>query len=306
LDAYGAPRFGAFDDPRSSEGTIVVEVTAAAISRFDIIYASGSHVLKPATLPIVVGTEGVGRRPDGRRVYIAGPVPPFGSIAERTLVATASLIEVPEGVDDAVAAALGNSGLAAWLPLSWRAHLTPGENVLIVGATGVVGRLAVQVARRLGAARIVAAGRDEAALERTRELGADATVRLDGRADLAAAYRAAAGGNIDVIVDHVWGPAAETAINAAGPSARIVQVGRAGHDQIQVSADLARAKSLDILGYATYHAPFEIRAAAYRRLGELAEQGQLFVDVERLALVDIERAWERQRAGTRSRLVVVP
>jgi NADPH2:quinone reductase len=305
LHAYGTPRFGVFDDPRSNEETTVVEVTAAAISRFDIIYASGSHVLKPAALPVVVGTEGVGRRPDGRRVYFAGPVPPFGSMAERSLVATTSLIEVPEGVDDAVAAALGNSGLAAWLPLSWRGHLAPGENVLIVGATGIVGRLAVQVARLLGAGRIVAAGRDEAALERTRELGADATVRLDGSADLAAVYRAA-GGNIDVIVDYVWGPAVEAAINAAGHGARIVQVGRAGHDQIQVSADVARAKSLDILGYATYHAPYEIRAAAYRRLGELAGQGQLVVDVERVPLVEIERAWERQRTGTRSRLVVVP
>jgi NADPH2:quinone reductase len=306
LYAHGTPRFGVFDEPQPSEGTTVVEVAAAAISRFDIFYAAGNHALKPAALPIVVGTEGVGRLPDGRRVYFAGPVPPFGSMAERSLVQTRSLIEVPEGVDDAVAAALGNSGLAAWLPLTWRARLAPRENVLIVGATGIVGRIAVQAARLLGAARVVAAGRDEVALRQARELGADAVVRLGDSDNWTEAYRTATGGAIDVIVDYVWGPAVEAAISAAAVGARIVQVGRSGSEEIRLSADTMRAKSLSILGYATYHAPFEVRAAAYRRLTELAGQGQLAVDVERVPLSEVERAWERQRAGARSRLVVLP
>jgi NADPH2:quinone reductase len=126
---------------------VVVNVTAAAISQFDVVHASGKHAIKPPTLPAVVGNEGVGRLEDGRRVYFAGPLAPHGSMAEQTLVNSSNLIDVPTGVDDATAAALGNSGLAAWLPLSSRAQLVPDEVVLIIGATGIVGRLAVQAAR---------------------------------------------------------------------------------------------------------------------------------------------------------------
>jgi NADPH2:quinone reductase len=181
---YGAPHLGEFDEPIAGEGTVVVDVAAAAISRFDILFASGRHYLRPVRLPAVAGQEGVGRLGDGRRVYFQAPIPPYGAMAQRTLVAEHGLIEVPDGVDDAVAAALGNSGLAAWLPLAWRARVAPGETVLVLGATNIVGRIAVQAAKILVAGRIVAAGRDEAALQRRRELGADA-----------------AQGDVDVIID---------------------------------------------------------------------------------------------------------
>jgi NADPH2:quinone reductase len=303
---YGAPRFGEFDDPIAGEGTVVVDVDAAAISRFDILFASGRHYLKPATLPAVAGQEGVGRLGDGRRVYFAGTVPPYGAMAQRTLVAEQNLTAVPDGVDDAVAAALGNSGLAAWLPLAWRARVAPGETVLVLGATGIVGRLAVQVAKVLGAGRVVAAGRDESALLRSRELGADAVVRLDASDDLPAAYRAAAQGEVNVIIDYLWGSPLEAALRAAAVGARVVQVGQFGDDEIRLSAALARSKFLSILGYATFHAPRDVRAEAYRQLADLAGQGRLIVDVERIPLEQVEQAWERQRAGSRHRLVLLP
>src|SRR5215471_244582 len=120
LHEYGAPRFDQFDDPQSTAGMVVVNVAAAALSQFDVIHASGLHVIKPPILPAVAGNEGIGRLMDGRRVYFAGPVSPHGSMAQRTLVPVSNLIDVPDGVDDASAAALANSGLAAWLPLSFR------------------------------------------------------------------------------------------------------------------------------------------------------------------------------------------
>ena len=133
LHAYGAPRFDQFDDPQPTEGAVVVQVAAAALSQFDVMHASGQHVIKPPVLPAVAGNEGIGRLADGRRVYFAGALPPFGSMAQGSLVPASNFIEVPDGVDDATAAALGNSGLAAWLPLSARAHIAPGESVLIIG-----------------------------------------------------------------------------------------------------------------------------------------------------------------------------
>lgn len=203
LYGYGAPRLGEFADPIAGEGTVVVDVAASAISRFDINFASGRHYLKPVTLPAVAGHDGVGRLGDGRRVYFEVPIPPFGAMAQRTLVSDQHLVAVPEGVDDAAAAALGNTGLAAWLPLTWRACVAPGETVLVLGATGIVGRLAVQVARLLGAGRVVAAGRDAGALQQVQELGADAVVRLDASDDLLAAFRTAAQADIDVIIDYI-------------------------------------------------------------------------------------------------------
>jgi NADPH2:quinone reductase len=306
LYEYGAPRLGEFDDPIAGEGTVLVDVAAAAISRFDIVFASGRHYLKPARLPAVAGQEGVGRLGDGRRVYFQAPIPPYGAMAQRTLVAEQNLIAVPDGVDDAVAAALGNSGLAAWLPLAWRARMAPGETVLVLGATGIVGRLAVQAAKLLGAGRVVAAGRDEDTLQRLGELGADAVVRLDTSDDLPAAYRAAAQEDVDVIIDYLWGSPVEATLRAAATGARVVQVGQLGDDEIRLSAALARSKFLTILGYANFHAPRDVRSEAYRHLAELAGQGRLIVDVERIPLQQVEQAWERQRAGARHRLVVLP
>jgi len=306
LHEYGTPRFGAFAEP-AADGAVVVEVGAAAISNFDIVFASGRHYLKPPALPAVAGREGVGRLPGGRRVYFDAPVAPYGAMAQRAPVAADGLVDVPDGADDAVAAALGNSGLAAWLPLEWRARLAPGETVLVLGATGIVGRLAVQAAKLLGAGRVVAAGRDTDALRRARELGADATVDLGlDPADLPEAYREAAQGGVDVIVDYVWGPPAEAALRAAAAGARLVQVGTAAGEEIRVPAALARGQSLAVLGYASYHAPRPVRAAAYRRIVELAGQGQSIVDVERVPLRQVEQAWERQRAGARRRLVLIP
>ncbi len=305
LHAYGTPRFGAFAEPVADDGAVVVEVGAAAISKFDITYASGRHYLKPSVLPCVAGREGVGRLAEGRRVYFDTPVAPYGAMAQRTLVAAGGLIDVPDSVDDAVAAALGNSGLAAWLPLEWRARLAPGETVLVLGATGIVGRLAVQAAALLGAGRVVAAGRDADALRRAQDQGANAVVNLDAD-DLPAAFRAAAPGGIDVIVDYVWGPPVEAALRAATVGARLVQVGAAAGEEISVPAAAMRGQSLAILGHANYHAPHAVRAAAYRRMAAFAGQGHLTVEVERIPLRQVETAWERQRSGARQRLVLIP
>ena len=158
---------------------MLVRVKAASLKNVDKMMASGSHYDRLPDLPCVCGVDGVGLLDDGTRVYCGGARPPFGMMAERTVVSRAWCLPVPEQVDDVTAAALPNPALSAWLSLVWRAQLRPAEMVLILGATGVAGQLAVQIAKHLGAERVVAAGRNRRVLTTLRDLGADATIALE-------------------------------------------------------------------------------------------------------------------------------
>src|SRR5918997_3525485 len=176
----GVPVLEEFRDPAAEPGAVVLELQAAAMNPIDLRVATGQFPLERYEVPYVAGKEGVGRGPDGQLAYFEYSRKPFGAFAERTLVDEDDLYPVPDGLDPALAVCLGVSGLAAWLGLTWRGQLAEGETVLVLGASGVVGQIGVQAARLLGAGRVVAAGRDEAALERAGRLGADALVRLEG------------------------------------------------------------------------------------------------------------------------------
>ena len=206
LTEYGTPRYGEFSDPEGD----VAQVLAAGLNGVDLLIATGTHYFSPTELPAVAGIDGVGRTADGRRVYFSRPPAPYGSMAERVLLPPA-VLPVPDGVSDPVAAALGNAGLAAWMPLANSGRLAAGETVLVLGATGVVGRLAVQAARLLGAGTVIAAGRDADRLAELSTLGADRTIAL-GSDDLAGDLKQA--GGVDVIVDYLWGEPATTALQA--------------------------------------------------------------------------------------------
>src|SRR5215218_4703749 len=215
LHEHGAtPRVGEFDDPGDAPDGVCVQVAAAGLHHLDLHKATGTFYMGPPPLPSVVGTDGVGRLPDGMRVYFDTTIAPYGSMAERALVPEEATFEVAEDVDDAVAAALGNTGLGAWLALAWRSGLQPGETVLVLGATGAVGSVAVQAAKLLGAGRVVAAGLAEERLTATLERGADEIVELDRVDDLPKALRAAAGGGVDVTIDTLWGDPAAAAMAA--------------------------------------------------------------------------------------------
>jgi NADPH2:quinone reductase len=292
-----------FHEPVEREGHAVAEVTAAGINHLDLLKASGSFYTGPPPLPSVVGSDGVGRLDDGRRVFFDATAAPHGAIAERTLVRDDALLDVPEGVPDEIAAALGNSGLGAWLALEWRARLKPGETVLVLGATGAMGNVAIQAAKALGAGRVVAGARSGERLERTLARGADAVVALD--TEPAAALQGASGG-ADVIIDPLWGEPGLAAMNAAAHGARHVQLGQMASLVLELPAPLVRGKALNVLGFAIFHAPVEVRRDAYARLMDLAAAGELQLDVERVPLSEVDAAWERQREGSDTKLVVVP
>jgi NADPH:quinone reductase-like Zn-dependent oxidoreductase len=307
LTEPGTPRFGDFAEPVAREGEVVVEVSVAGLNPVDLAMASGRFPV-PLEFPCVAGREGVGRTADGRRVYFSGPVAPYGSLAPRTLVDADALFDVPrELADDAVAVALGIAGLAAWLPLTYRADLQPGESVLVLGATGVLGTIAVQAAKRLGAGRVVAAGRDAAGLERVRALGADAVVDLGAAVedDLAETLREAAGGGIDVTIDPLWGAPAVAALAALNVGGRHVQIGNSAGAEVTLTPSFRQAMG-SVLGYTTRHVPREAQRAAYRALAEEAASGGIVVETERVPLREIEAAWARQAAHPHHKLVVEP
>ena len=308
LREYDAtPELGEFDDPTSGDGAVVADVLAAGLNPVDIRKAAGVFPLAPKPpLPSVAGWEGVARLEDGSRVYFVDPPPPHGALAERTLVDPSATHPVPEGVDDGVAVALGIAGLAGWLALTWSAKLREGESVLVLGATGTVGQVAVQGAKLLGASRVVAAGRNESALARAAELGADATVQLGG-ADLAERFKEAAGDGFDVIVDPLWGEPGVAAMEASKRFTRHVALGQSAGMHASVSVATVRNKPVTIIGHTNYAIPFEDQQAAYVEMCEHAAAGRLTADVEATPLDDVATAWERLRVGSPgAKLVVVP
>jgi NADPH2:quinone reductase len=301
----GAPEPG---DVAAPEGD-AIEVLAAPLNPIDLAVSRGGLATHPA-LPYVPGCEAVGRTVEGKVVWIFGGSlgrTRDGGMAERASVGDAHAVEVPEGADPALAGALGIAGLAGWLPFAWRAPLRGGENVLVLGATGSVGLVAVQAAKLLGAARVVAAGRSAEGLERARELGADETVRLDDATGLAAAFKDAFGGEgPSYVFDPLWGPPAAAAVEAAAPWATIVNLGQSAGATAELTSAAVRFKSLSILGHTNFAVPADELADHYRRLVGHAVAGELELEVERVPLDAVADAWRRQADGAGTKLVLVP
>src|SRR5438270_4188498 len=217
LHALGeVPRQEQFPDPSPRENEVVVHVHAASLKPVDKQLASGSHYASPRELPVICGSDGVGHLSDGGRVFFGGIRAPYGAMAQRTVVSSAFVFPVPDSVDDDTAAALPNPGVSAWLSLTFRAKLRQGENVLILGATCVTGKLAVKIAKLLGARRVVAAGRNQQVLRTLAKHGADATIRLDAPPqELSEAFsREAADSGFQVVIDYVWGSPVEALLSA--------------------------------------------------------------------------------------------
>jgi NADPH:quinone reductase-like Zn-dependent oxidoreductase len=314
LHALGnLPRYEQFPEPTAGDGEVIVHVHAASLKPVDKQLASGSHYASPREFPLVCGSDGVGHLNDGQRVFFGGTRTPYGAMAQSTVVRRAFCFPVPAGVDDETAAALPNPGVSAWLSLAHRARLAPGENVLILGATGVTGKLAVRIAKLLGASRVVAAGRNPQALDRLHQLGADAIIRLDVPAnELAEAFVHEAGqSGFQVVIDYVWGSPAETFLAAitrkefavVTSETRFVQVGESAGRTISLPAAVLRSTALTILGTAGIP-PRSVLVDALQQVMTHAASGDLRIETERVPLVDIENAWQRDQQARR--LVVIP
>ncbi len=261
-----------------------LEVLAAPINALDRAVAAGQFYGGHPPLPFVPGCECVGREGGGRLVWTFGGglgLARNGSMAERAEPG-AVVAEVPDGADPAIAAALGIAGLAGWMPLAWRAPVRADDRVLVLGATGTAGQVAVQAAKLLGAAHVLAAGRNPAGLERALQLGADEAVALDG--DF---------GEPTYVFDPLCGEPLERAVAAAAPEARIVQLGQAAGPTATLPSAAIRGKQLELYGYSDFAVRADTLAEHYRRLVDHALDGKIQVDVERIGLADVPFAWGR-------------
>jgi len=308
------PRFELFDEPVPSNEEVLVHVAAAALNPSTRLLASGQHYASPKQLPVVCGVEGVGRLDDGTRVFFGVRRPPNGSMCQRTAVPRLFCWPVPDGVSDLVAAALPNPGLSSWLPLVATANLAAGETVLVLGATGVAGQLAVQIAKHLGAGRVVVAGRNETVLTRLRQLGADSVISLTASDEELARTFAKEGGNggFDVVLDYVWGHPTEVLLAAMTrkgfPSpptgTRLVQIGDSAGPVISLPAQALRSSGIMITGSGVMP-NLELLSSAFQQLMDLAARNQIYIEVEAVPLCEIETAWARADMHGR-RLVIVP
>jgi len=312
VEAVGAPPQPAdVDEPVPGEGSALVEVAGAPLNPVEIRVAAGRHPRR-AEPPYVPGTEGAGtvvesaRLAAGTRVrFESAALPGFGvqgTIAERAAVPEESLVELRDDVDDDIAAALGVVGITALLALE-RAAPAGGERVLVLGATGAVGQMAVQLAKLMGAGRVVGAGRSAERLERVRELGADEVVQLsDG--DLTEAFQQAAGGQLDIVIDPLWGGPAMAALRAIATEGRLVNVGQSAGADVRLPLEVVRNRQGAIHAISSGWTDLESKAAAYRRLSEHVAAGRLSVDRDVVPLDEVTAAWERQDASPGRKLVI--
>ena len=309
-----APRVDEIEPPERPDGSAVVEIAAVALNPLDVAIGAGRFYGGSPPVPYVPGSEAVGRvlvghaTAPGTRVYVFGDglgIARDGTLAERAVVAEDRLVPVDDAVPPETAVACGIAGIAGWMSVTRRAHVRAGDRVLVLGATGIVGFVAVQAARLAGADRVVAAGRRPERLARAREAGADAAVELTDRDDLAEALAEACGGDgPTVVVDPLWDGPLATALAAAAPGARVVHIGQAAGPEATLGSAAVRGKQIDLLGYSNFALPVETLREGYLELVGHVTAGRIEIPVETFPLERAAEAWERQASGPGTKIAV--
>lgn len=300
-----APRYQSFPDPVAGEGEVAIQVRAAGLHPIVKARASGSHYSSDGVVPAVPGVDGVGTLADGSRVYFGFARAPFGTMAERTVTRRSMCIPLPDGLDDVQAAAIANPGMSAWVSIKERARVTAGQTVLVLGATGVAGQLAIQVARYLGAKRVIGVGRN---VEAIAAADVDAVIALGAPEDAVRdAFASEAAAGIDVVIDYLWGRPTELLLEALARgfrasstrATRLVEVGESAGKTISLPGATLRSVDLTLLGSGFGSAALDIIFAAIPTLFSLAAAGTLKIAVEPVPLADVEAAWTREEKGRR-------
>ena len=310
-----SPVFAEFDEPAPTPGTEVITVSASALSQFSKSRSSGTHYSAEGAFPAVAGTDGVGRTEDGRRVYFVLPEAPYGALAEKCLVRASQCIEIPESLDEVTAAAIANPGMSAWAALVERAGLQPGETVLVNGATGSAGRLAVQLAKYLGAGKVIATGRNESELQELLSLGADVIIPFTlgtlhplGAQHYEQALKETFTKGIDVVIDYLWGESAKTVIVAIAKTledatpVRFVHVGGASREEeIALPGAALRSSAIQLMGSGIKSVPFAKLLGAIKNVFDAAGVAKLQIATKTMLLSEIEEAW---KAPGKPRIVI--
>ncbi|GAA4503599.1 zinc-binding alcohol dehydrogenase family protein [Actinoallomurus oryzae] len=292
-------------------GEVLVDVIAAGLHPRVRSQADGSHYTGSGELPLVPGIDGVGRAPDGTLRYFVLPDTAMGAMAERTVVDLRRSVTLPEEGDPVLIAAAMNPAMASWVALRRRVSFQPGQNVLVLGATGSSGRMAVQVARHLGAVRVIGAGRRPDRLATLTDLGADTTVSLDGSPDEVARHLGQAAGDADVVIDHLWGPPAADAMRALvmnrtdrGRPLTWIQIGSVAGPTAAIPSAALRAARLSIVGSGQGSVPTGDILAELPGLAAEITRGTFRIDARAVPLADVEAAWRDTGGGRRT--VITP
>jgi NADPH:quinone reductase-like Zn-dependent oxidoreductase len=307
------PVYGEFSEPAPLEGERRIAVTAAALSQVVKSRASGAHYSSSGRFPFVVGVDGVGRLDDGGRVYFILPRAPFGSMAETTVAPSAQCVAVPDDLDDVTAAAIANPGMSSWAAYAERAKLRAGETVLVNGATGTAGRLAVQIAKHLGAAKVIATARNADALRSVAALGADMTIPLvEDEASLEERFEAQFAEGVDVVIDYLWGKSAERLLIAAakagreGAPIRFVQIGAVSGPNITLPSAVLRSSAIELMGSGIGSIPLHRLVHAVGGLLRAAAPAGFAIAAVPVPLSDVEQAWRRDDGARRTVFTLRP
>jgi NADPH2:quinone reductase len=320
VTAHGAPpEVVEVAGPSPADDEVLVAVSAVSITPLDLLCASGTSYFGAPALPYVPGVQGVGVVREGpghlrdRRVWFpstAGMAPGDGGMAELAVAPADEVVVIEADVPDTLVAALGLSAVAGWEVLEGRARLVAGETVLVLGAGGVVGQVAVQAARLLGAARVVAAARSSHARAAAHAAGADAVVTLgadDTAESLTPRMVEAAGGPVDVVVDPLAGVPGTAAVSALSEHGRLVNLGSSAGPALSVDSAALRSRTAAVLGYTNNALTPQRRAEVLGTLLGHAAAGRLTVGHEVRGLGEVADAWRAVGDGTASgRVVLVP
>jgi len=310
-----SPIFGEFKEPLATPGAELITVSASALSQFSKSRSVGTHYSSGNAFPAIAGADGVGRTEDGRRVYFVLPETPYGALAEKCLVHAGQCVELPDSLDDIIAAAIANPGMSAWAALVERAALQPGETVLVNGATGSAGRLAVQLAKYLGAGKVIATGRNESELQELLSLGADTVIpfalgtqNLLGAKQYEQALQGAFSAGIHVVVDYLWGESAKTIIVAIAKTVedatpvRFVHVGGASREEeIELPGTALRSSAIQLMGSGVKSVPFPKLLGSIKSVFEAVGPARLQIATRTMDLAEIEEAW---KAPGKPRIVI--
>lgn len=311
-EAGKGPVYGDFRQPVAQSGQEIIAMRAAALTHLTKARASRAHYSSDQVFPAVVGSEGVGITQDGRRVYFVLPEAPFGAMAEKTLVRSARCVPVPDELDDITAAAIANPGMSSWAALTERAQLKSGETVLVNGATGSAGRLAVQIAKYMGAGKVIATGRDNSALEELKSIGADAVIPFslgpsdsDGTRQYENALKDHFSAGVDIVLDYLWGKSAETLIVAAAKEGkeavpiRFIHIGGASLQDVQLPGAALRSSALVLMGSGINSVPFPSLLGAVRGVFQAAIPAHLKINIKTIPLSLVNQAWHEDSGKAR-------
>ncbi len=307
------PRYQQFEVPQpTTSDEVLVDVLAVGLHPRVRTGAAGAHYTSTQALPMIPGIDAVGQRPDGRRIYFVAADDVIGTMADKALVDARRAIELPDDADVAKLAAAMNPAMSSWVALRRRVPIETGQRVLILGATGNAGAMAVQVAKRLGAGHVVGAGRDLDRLRALTSLGADDIVQLTEDGQATGNALAAAAADCDIVVDYLWGGPAQRAMSALlrarsdrSRAMNWIQIGAVAGPTIELPSVALRSANLRLQGSGQGAVSPEVYRAELPSLVDELTAGTIVVNPHTMPLADVETAWAKKDPPG-ERIVLIP